>query len=103
MSDVIRSQLHPSDFDPLFLAMTRPTMILGVTYSFFILNFFVSYETFIITQTFLKPIMIFAAVHYIGYVCCRHDPRIFDIFFIKVQKCRFVSNYFYWRCNSYSP
>ena len=39
--------------DPLFVALTRPQMFAGVTYSFFVLNAAVTTEAFLMTRSFL--------------------------------------------------
>ena len=38
--------------EPVFTALTRPQMFAGVTYSFFIINVFVTMELFLVTKSF---------------------------------------------------
>ncbi len=88
------------DRDPLFVALTRPQMFAGVTYSFFVINAIVTTELFLIFKSF----WVFLAallVHLIGYLACLGEPRIFDLWLIKASRCPRVRNYRLWQCNSY--
>lgn len=88
------------DRDPLFVALTRPQMFAGVTYSYFIVNGVVTTELFLL---FKSPWVLLAAlvVHGIGTLACRGEPRFFDLWLIKASRCPRVRNYKIWRCNSY--
>ena len=82
-------------------ALTRPQMFAGVTYSFFIINAAVTTELFLMTRSFLAlPAAI--AIHAVGYVACLREPRIFDLWLVKVSRCPRVRNWKRWGCNSYS-
>lgn len=88
------------DRDPLFVALTRPQMFAGVTYSFFVINAILTTELFLIFKSF----WVFLAallVHLIGYLACLGEPRIFDLWLIKASRCPRVRNYRLWQCNSY--
>lgn len=90
------------DRDTLFVALARPQMFAGVTYSFFIINVIVITEMFLI----LKSIwVLFAAVliHIVGYLACLRDPHIFDLWLVKIARCPRIPNHRRWRCNSYRP
>lgn len=88
------------DRDPLFVALTRPQMFAGVTYTFFVINAVVSTEFFLI---FKSPwVLLFAVViHLAGVIACLREPRIFDLQTVKILRCPRVRNYKFWRCNSY--
>jgi type IV secretion system protein VirB3 len=88
--------------DRLFLALTRPQMFAGVTYSFFIANSIVSAEFFLIFKTFWV-VAIALAIHLVGMLACLKEPRFFDLWIAKVSRCPRVKNYGVWGCNSYSP
>lgn len=77
-------------------------MFAGVTYSFFIINGIVTTEAFLITRSFWA-LVIAAGVHLVGYMACLREPRIFDLWLVRVSKCARVRNWRRWRCNSYSP
>jgi type IV secretion system protein VirB3 len=88
--------------DPVFVALTRPQMIGGVTYAFAVFNLILTVEAFLITRSFwVIPVAVI--VHGIGYVACLHEPRFFDLWITKVSRCPRVRNYWYWRCNCYQP
>jgi len=85
---------------PVFRALTRPQMFGGVTYSFFVINMGVTTEAFLITRSFWAlPVALL--VHAGGYIACLREPRIFDIWLVRVTRCPRVRNFRFWRCNSY--
>jgi len=88
--------------DPVFVALTRPQMFAGVTYSYFILNMIVAAEIFLIFQTFWA-LAIAAALHLVGVILCLREPRFFDLWLVKMSRCPRVRNYRLWQCNSYRP
>lgn len=88
--------------DTLFVALTRPQMFAGVTYSYFIMNMVVATELFLI---FKSAWVLLAAVviHLTGVLLCVREPRFFDLWMTKVSRTPRVKNYKIWRCNSYRP
>ena len=90
------------DRDILFVGLTRPQMLLGVTYGFAIANAVFSTELFLIFKSIwvLVPALV---LHLIGWIGCLRDPRIFDLWRLKVSRCARVRNYKVWGCNSYRP
>jgi type IV secretion system protein VirB3 len=88
--------------DPVFAALTRPQLIGGVTYSFMVLNLFVTLEAFLILRSFwvlaIPPVL-----HGVGYVGCLREPRFFDLWITKLRTCPRVKNFGFWRGNSYRP
>jgi type IV secretion system protein VirB3 len=88
--------------DTLFVALTRPQMFAGVTYSYFIANMVIATELFLI---FKSAWVLLAAVviHLIGVLLCVREPRFFDLWMTKVSRTPRIKNYKIWRCNSYRP
>lgn len=88
--------------DPLFVALTRPQMFAGVTYSYFIMNMVVATELFLV---FKSAWVLLAAVviHLIGVLLCVREPRFFDLWMTRVSRTPRIKNYKIWRCNSYRP
>lgn len=88
--------------DPLFVALARPQMFAGVTYSYFVINAVVAAELFLI---FRSPWVLLAAVviHGAGVLLCLREPRIIDLWITRVSRCPRVKNHRFWRCNSYRP
>ena len=88
------------DRDILFVGLTRPQMLLGVTYGYAIGNAILTTELFLI----FKSVWVLPAalvIHAVGVVACLRDPHMFDLWLVKVRRCPRISNYGLWRCNSY--
>ena len=90
------------DRDPLFVALTRPQMLLGVTYGYAIGNAIVTTELFLLFKS-VWVLAVALVLHVAGWLACLRDPRIFNLWIVKVQRCPRVRNYRLWRCNSYRP
>ena len=90
------------EMDPLFLGMTRPPMVLGVTYTFFVINGMVTTIAFLALNN-LFAFLIGIPVHIIGYLLCLKDPRIFDIWRVRLLKTPMTRNRGFWKANSYIP
>lgn len=88
--------------DPCFVALTRPQMFAGVTYSYFILNAVIATELFLIFKS-VWVLLAAVVIHLIGVVLCVREPRFFDLWLTKIGRCPRVKNYSIWRCNSYRP
>ena len=90
------------DRDRLFVALTKPQMFLGVTYSFLVANLIVTTELFLI----FKAVWVIAAalvIHILGWIAHLYDPRIFDIWIVTRSRCPHAGNRALWGCNSYTP
>lgn len=88
--------------DTLFVALTRPQMFAGVTYSFFVINVVIAVELFLIFRSF-KVLLIGLVIHLVGMLVSLHEPRIVDLWLKRVRYCPRVKNFAIWRCNSYRP
>jgi len=88
--------------DTLFVALTRPQMFAGVTYSWFIANAVIATELFLIFKS-LWALAAALVIHIIGVLLCLREPRFFDLWLTRVSRCPRVPNHDYWKCNSYSP
>jgi type IV secretion system protein VirB3 len=88
--------------DRLFVALTRPQMFAGVTYSFFVINAILAAELFLIFKSLwvLVPALL---LHGIAALYCIKEPRIIDIWLTRSRHCGRVRNHSVWRCNSYRP
>ena len=88
--------------DRLFVALTRPQMFAGVTYSYFVINVIVAAEAFLIFRSLwaLIPALI---AHGAGVLICLKEPRFVDLWLVRLRQCRRVPNHGEWRCNSYRP
>lgn len=88
--------------DRLFVALTRPQMFAGVTYSYFILNGFLAAEFFLIFRS-LWVVALALIIHVVGVVMCLRDPRAIDLWLTHSIRCPRVPNHKLWQCNSYRP
>lgn len=87
--------------DPLFIGLSRPEMIMGVGFTFVVLNFAVSLMTFINTSDFRSFLMLFG-LHAVGYLICRKEPRALDLLILKARfgiKC--LNKRYHGHTNSY--
>ncbi|MBM3617248.1 MAG: type IV secretion system protein VirB3 [Alphaproteobacteria bacterium] len=72
--------------DPLFQGLTRPAMIMGVSYMFFVLNSVINLVMFINTSDFKILFLCAPLVHAIGYLICMKEPRAIELLMIKSAK-----------------
>jgi type IV secretion system protein VirB3 len=63
--------------DTLFVALTRPQMFAGVTYSFFVINAVIAVELFLIFKSFWV-LMACAIIHLAGMLASLREPRIVE-------------------------
>lgn len=71
--------------DPLFLGLTRPSMILGVTYVYASMNGLASLMAFIITNNFIYLFVMMPILHGIAYFICLKDPLSLELLIMKVS------------------
>jgi type IV secretion system protein VirB3 len=88
--------------DALFVALTRPQMFAGVTYSFFIVNAVLATELFLVFRS-VWVLLVALIVHAVGAILCVREPRFFDLWLTRARRCPRVRNHKIWRCNSYRP
>jgi len=91
--------------DTLFVGMTRPSVVWGVTYSAMMFNILVTTEAFIVTKN-LAWLLAFVPVHGVLYLVCLYEPRFFDLAQLwgRTRLPAIISgNLRFWRANSYSP
>lgn len=95
-------EVETPDRDIIFVALTRPQMLFGVTYGLAIGNAIICTELFLLFKS-AWVILAAAALHLISWGGCLRDPRFFDLWLVKAQRCPRIRNYRMWRCNSYRP
>jgi type IV secretion system protein VirB3 len=88
--------------DPLFVALTRPQMFAGVTYSYFVANAIIATELFLIFKS-VWAVVAALVIHLGGVLACLREPRFFDLWLARVSRCPRVRNHKIWQCNSYRP
>lgn len=87
---------------PLFTSLTRPQMFAGVTYNYFVINAVIAAELFLIFRSvWVLPVALI--IHGAGVLLCLREPRVIDLWLIRIGQCPRVRNHPIWRCNSYRP
>lgn len=89
--------------DPLFMGLTRPAMLFGVSYSFVIMNGFSCLAYFIMTSQLMALFVMLPLGHLVGYMICFKEPLFIELFVVRQSKCRRCSNRFFHGANSYDP
>ena len=88
--------------DVMFVALTRPQMFAGVTYSYFVANAVIATELFLIFKS-LWALAAALIIHFAGVLLCLREPRFFDLWLTRGGRCPRVRNFSIWQCNSYRP
>ena len=88
--------------DPLFVAVTRPPMRWGVTFSALLFNLVFTMEVFLLTRNLLA-LLLAIPIHGVCALLCLRDPRIFDLILLwgRTRLPAYVGTYRYWRASSY--
>lgn len=90
------------DTDSLFLGLTRPSMLLGVTYTYAALNGLASLMAFVITSNFVYLLVLMPTLHGIAYLICLKEPLMLEMLMMKTSKFTKCKNKdFYEGTNSY--
>jgi type IV secretion system protein VirB3 len=87
--------------DTLFVALTRPQMFAGVTYSYFVINAVIGVELFLIFRSFWV-LLASLLIHGAGVLLSLKEPRFVDLWLTRVRNCPRIKNHNLWKCNSYS-
>lgn len=90
--------------DPLFVAVTRPPMRWGVTYSALLFNLVFSMEIFLLTKNLLT-LLIVIPIHGICALLCLRDARYFDLVLLwgRTRLPAFAGTFRVWKASSFSP
>ncbi len=78
--------------DSLFLGLTRPSMIFGVSYLYATLNGVLSLLAFIITSKFIYLMVVMPVLHTIAYLICLKEPMAIEMFLVKTRNFSFCPN-----------
>ena len=88
--------------DPLFQGLTRPPMLFGVSYSYFVFNFLGTIIAFSYLKSILIVLLVGPLIHGLGYLLCMNEPRAVELFALRMNtstKCR--NRLFHSNTNSY--
>jgi len=87
--------------DPVFLGLTRPTMVCGVPQGYFAITLIATMLTFLWSHSFMG-FAVFPVLLGAGYLICLRDVRQFDVLLTKARM-RPCLNASHWRSRSYDP
>lgn len=88
--------------DPLFQGLARPAMILGVSYTYFVLNGTLTLVSYIGTSDWTLLFVIGPLIHVIGYLICLREPRAIELLMVKMSKgLTCLNRRFHGNTNSY--
>jgi type IV secretion system protein VirB3 len=87
--------------DPLFVGLTRSSMIFGVSIQYAMLNLMISVTIFI-QKASIYIIFVALVVHMVGYILCFKEPRFMELYLNYSGKCNHCPNKSFWGANSYS-
>ena len=86
--------------DQLFVGLTRPTLIFGVSLPYAMLNIMGSI-TYFIQSSSIKVLFVALVAHMVGYILCFKEPLFMELYLNKVSKCNKCVNKTYYGANSY--
>jgi type IV secretion system protein VirB3 len=92
------------DVDPLAVALTRPSTILGVPYEACMINILVSVEALSLTENLMWLLMC-VPVHGVCYLITLNDPRSFELLLLwaRTKLGTLIATRWYWNASSYGP
>ncbi|MBB71498.1 MAG: hypothetical protein CMF50_03785 [Legionellales bacterium] len=85
---------------PVFIALTRPPVIFGVTLEALCVNVVVCLLLFILAGSPLY-LLLFPPLHSIGWLACRYDCHCFQMLAKRYLVCGLTPNRHFWRCQRY--
>lgn len=90
--------------DVLFVAVTRPPMRWGVTFSALLFNLVFTMEAFLLTKNLLT-FLIAIPIHGVCALLCARDARFFDLLLLcgRTRMPAYFANFRLWKASSYSP
>jgi type IV secretion system protein VirB3 len=90
--------------DVLFVAVTRPPMRWGVTFSALMFNLVFTMEAFLLTKNLLT-LLIALPIHGVCALLCARDARFFDLVLLwgRTRMPCYFTTFSVWRASSYSP
>ncbi len=78
----------------LFLGLTRPSMLLGVSYLVVLTNFFICMMFYVLTSKF-QVFMAMGLIHIVAYLLSENEPLFLELFMVRQQKCNKCKNRLY--------
>ncbi|MDO8954611.1 MAG: VirB3 family type IV secretion system protein [Gammaproteobacteria bacterium] len=92
---------EPLNTAPVFQALTRQPMLLGVAYEYVWLSGLLVIASFVISKN-LMALLAFFPLHLVGVILCKIDPCIFKLISVRAA-IGTVKNKGFWKAQSYDP
>ncbi len=94
-------QQAPLEMSPLFVGLTRPAMLWGVSMEYLGISAMITLCGYIL---FLSPLflLLYIPLHIFGVIVCAIDHHIFRLIYKKTE-CLPVRNKSLWGCQCYEP
>ena len=81
-----------TEVDMIFLGLTRPPMLFGVSYMFAVVNFMACILGFLVFGSGLKTFLMLPFFHAIGYYFSSKEPLFIELFIIRGKTCTNCKN-----------
>ena len=94
-----REKVH---LDPVVGGLTRPPMMLGVPYTYFVLELTFVMLLFVNAKSLLL-LLLGVPLHAAGCVFTARDARFIDILLVRFGRCPMTRNRGFWGGTSYMP
>jgi type IV secretion system protein VirB3 len=88
------------EINPVFLALTRPPMMLGVTIDALLLEGMIVFILFMVSHNALM-LVLFVPLYLASWLVCYSDPNRFKVLFTRLN-CGFSPMKSLWGCHSYA-
>ena len=87
--------------NPIFVGLTRPAMMMGITLDYLSVCFMIAVSAFIAANS-IKYLLLYVPLHIFGWIACKVDHNIFRLLAKKMEFIN-VPNKKIWGCQSYEP
>lgn len=88
--------------DPLFQGVTRPTMLMGVTYEAFVFNFLFTSIAFLGSGR-LTMLLVCLPIHAVCFIVCARDARYFGLLSLWFRTGGRSRSRLFWNSSSQAP
>ncbi len=88
--------------DPLFQGVTRPAMLMGVTYEAFVFNFLFTAIAFLGSGR-LSMLLVCLPIHAVCFLVCIRDVRFFGLLGLWLKTSGRNRNRLHWQASSLAP
>lgn len=90
--------------DPLFVGLTRPALMWGIPYIYFMFMLPVVALSWVLFKTLLASAVLGATMYVVGLYLGRSDPFLSQIWSVRFTKgLQRNKNFRFWRAQSYRP